>query len=104
MNIKAKPSVITGLALGFATFKEGAIHMRFLFDLLFNQPQMPPIDLPIPARLIPKIHTTIQAALRLTYERGVYDGFVAGVLVSILFIPSLRGRAIKGAANVAENL
>ena len=78
--------------------------MRFLFDFLFSPPPMPPIELPLPARLMPGIKVTIAAAFKLAYERGVYDGFIAGVLVTIMFVPSIRNRAMKGASNVAEYL
>lgn len=78
--------------------------MRHLFDLLFNPPAMPPIELPVPARFIPGIRTSIAAGFKLAYERGVYDGFLAGVLVTLLFVPSLRGRVAKGDAHVAEHL
>ena len=78
--------------------------MRYLFELLFHPPVMPTIELPLPARLIPGVRTTLGAAFKLAYERGVFDGFVAGVLATLLFIPSIRARVIKGASHVAENL
>lgn len=78
--------------------------MRFLFDFLFNPPPLPPIELPLPARMIPGIKTTITVAFKLAYERGVYDGFVAGVLATMMFIPSIRGRAMKGASHVVDAL
>lgn len=70
--------------------------MRYLFELIFNPPVMPPIELPFPARLIPGIRTTLVAAFKLAYERGVYDGFIAGVLTTLLFVPSIRARVFKG--------
>ena len=58
--------------------------MGHLIDLLFKPPSMPPIELPLPARLVPGVRTTIARAFELAYYRGVYDGVVAGVLVTLL--------------------
>jgi hypothetical protein len=78
--------------------------MKYLFDLLFNPPPMPPIELPLPARVIPGVKTAIGVAFKLAYERGVFDGFIAGVLLTMLFVPSIRQRAVKGASNVIDCL
>ena len=78
--------------------------MGHLIDLLFKPPPLPPIELSLPARLVPGIRTSIVKAFELAYYRGVYDGFVAGVLLALLFVPSIRGRAAKGAAHVVEHL
>ena len=78
--------------------------MSHLFDLIFQLPPLPPIELPLPARLVPGVRTTIAKAFELAYYRGVYDGLVAGALVTLLFVPSLRGRIAKGASHVAEHL
>jgi hypothetical protein len=75
-----------------------------LLELLFKPPPIPPIELPLPARVVPGIRTTIEKAFVLAYHRGVYDGFVAGVLIALLFVPSIRGRVIKGAGNVLDQL
>lgn len=78
--------------------------MGKLIEILFQPPPMPPLDLPLPARLIPGARVAIRQAFELAYYRGVYDGFIAGVLVALLFVPTLRGSLIKGAAHVASNL
>ena len=80
--------------------------MGHLIDLLFNPPLMPPIELPLPARLLPGVRVTIAKAFELAYYRGVYDfGLVAGVLVTLLFVPSIRSRVIKGGAtNVLDHV
>ena len=70
--------------------------MGRLFDLLFNPPPLPPLELPLPARMIPAIRVTVQQAFELAYHRGCFDGFVLGVLVALLFVPSLRGQRRKG--------
>jgi len=79
-------------------------NMGRLFDLLFNPPPMPAIDLPIAARLLPGVKLTIAKAFELAYKRGVLDGLMAGVLITLMFVPSIRSRVIKGASNVAEHL
>ena len=73
--------------------------MRHLFELFFNPPPMPPIHLPLPARLIPGVKTTITAVFKAVYERGVFDGFVAGVLVTLVFMPAVRRRIEKGVSD-----
>lgn len=75
-----------------------------LFHFLFRQPDMPLINLPLPLRMVPHIRATISQAFTLAYERGVYDGFVAGVLLSLLLLPSLRSQLIKGASNVIDHI
>ena len=77
--------------------------MGHLIDLLFKPPPMPPIELPLPARLVPGVRTTIARAFELAYYRGVYDGFVAGVLVALLFLPSIRTRVTKGIAHALDH-
>lgn len=84
------------VSLGTFNHEKGLRDMQALFDFFFTPPPLPPIDLPLAMRMVPGIHTTITAALDLVYKRGVFDGFVAGVLVSLLFTPSR-----KGAANVS---
>ena len=78
--------------------------MGKLLDILFSPPPIPPIELPLPARVVPGIKTTIAKAFVFAYERGVWDGFVAGVLVTLLFVPSIRQRALKGASYVIDQL
>ena len=77
--------------------------MGHLIDLFFNPPPMPPIELPLPAAMIPGVRQTIAKAFELAYYRGVYDGFVAGVLLTLLFVPSIRSRVIKGATHVLDH-
>lgn len=76
--------------------------MSQLFDILFYPPPMPPIDLPVPARLIPGIKATVMQAFELAYHRGCFDGFVAGVLVTLLFVPSIRDRVYSEVSHVAK--
>ena len=72
--------------------------MRYLFESdCSTRPPCPQSSFRLPARLIPGIRTSIAAGFKLAYERGVYDGFLAGVLVTLLFVPSLRARVVKGA-------
>lgn len=75
-----------------------------LFNFLFRQPAMPPISLPLPVRMIPGVRATISQAFTLAYERGVYDGLVAGILLSLLLLPTLRSQVIKGASNVLDHI
>lgn len=75
-----------------------------LFHFLFRQPDLPLINLPLPVRMIPNVRQTIYQAFTLAYERGVYDGFVAGVLLSLLLLPSLRSQLLKGASNVLDHV
>jgi len=78
--------------------------MGHLIELLFKPPPMPTLDLPVAARLLPAIKVAIFKALEIIYYRGVYDGFIAGVLLTLLFVPSIRSRVIKGAGSVVEHL
>lgn len=78
--------------------------MGHLFRLLFRPPPMPPIELPLPARIIPGVKVAIGQAFELAYYRGVYDGLLAGVLVTLLFLPSIRSRLAKGAARAIDYL
>jgi hypothetical protein len=78
--------------------------MGHLIDLLFKPPPIPPIELPLPARMLPGVRQTIVKAFEIAYYRGVYDGFVAGVLVTLLFVPSIRSRVIKGATHVLDHI
>ena len=73
-----------------------------MFDLLFKPPPMPPIELPLPARLVPGVRATIARAFELAYFRGVYDGFVAGVLVALLLLPPIRSRVPRGNAHAPD--
>ena len=78
--------------------------MGNLIDLLFKPPPIPPIELPLPARLVPGVRMTIAKAFELAYYRGVYDGFLAGVLATLLFLPSIRNRVAKGVAHALDHL
>jgi hypothetical protein len=70
--------------------------MGHLFDLFFTPPPMPPIELPLPAWLVPGVLEAIGAAFKLAYRRGVCDGLVAGVLLTLLIRPSIRRRGQQG--------
>jgi hypothetical protein len=74
-----------------------------LIDLFFKPPPMPPIELPLPARLVPGRRATIARAFDLAYHRGVCDGFVAGVLVTLLFLPLIRSRVTNGIAHALDH-
>jgi hypothetical protein len=78
--------------------------MGHLIDLLFKPPPMPPIELPLSARLVPGVRMTIVKAFELAYYRGVYDGVVAGVLVTLLFLPSIRNRVTRGIAHALDDV
>jgi hypothetical protein len=78
--------------------------MGRLIGMFFKPPPFPEITLPIAARLLPGIKVTIEKAFELAYYRGVYDGFIGGVLITLLFVPSIRSRVIKGASNVIEHI
>jgi len=73
-----------------------------LINILFKPPPMPDLDLPFAAKLIPQIKVAIGKAFELAYYRGVYDGFLAGVLVTLLFVPALRGKVAKGVTSALE--
>jgi hypothetical protein len=77
--------------------------MGSVISLLFKPPPIPQIELPLPARVLPGVKATISQAFELAYYRGVYDGLVAGVLITLLFVPSIRSRVMKGAANVIDH-
>jgi len=64
--------------------------MRYLFDLLFTPPPMPPIVLPAASHLTEGVMGSIAKAFELVYFRGVHDGFVGGVLVALLLAPHVR--------------
>ena len=64
--------------------------MRYVFELFFKPPEMPPINLPLPASLIPGTKNALLEIYKAVYERGVFDGFIAGVLVAVLVIPAVR--------------
>ncbi len=76
--------------------------MGHLIKILFQPPPMPPIELPMPARLIPGVKMAIGKAFELAYYRGVYDGFLAGVLVTLLFLPSVRKTIAKGVSHAID--
>ena len=73
--------------------------MQHLFDFLFTPPPMPPIDLPMAARLIPGAKVAIAQAFSAAYYRGLYDGAIAGVLFTLLLMPSMR----KGASDASKH-
>lgn len=73
--------------------------MKYLFDLMFNPPPIPEIHLPVASRMLPGVKVAIAEAFKLAYHRGLYDGAIAGVLVTLLFVPSLR----KGVSDVAKH-
>jgi len=75
-----------------------------LVNILFNPPEMPDIELPMAAHLIPHVKMAIAKAFELAYYRGVYDGMVAGVLLTLLFVPTIKERIGKGAKNVVSNI
>ena len=64
--------------------------MQYLVDLLFSPPLMPPVHLPWPSHLLPGIQGAVTEVFRFAYYRGVYDGFVAGVLLYLLLAPHVR--------------
>lgn len=78
--------------------------MGSIISLLFRPPPIPQIDIPVAARLLPGVKSTIAQAFELAYYRGVYDGLVAGVLLTLLFVPTIRSRVMKGAANVIDHI
>lgn len=64
---------------------------------LFEPPEMPPIRLPLPARMVPAVKATIQQAFELAYHRGVLDGFFAGCLLVLVLTPAIRSRHARSA-------
>lgn len=76
--------------------------MDNVFKLFFNPPPIPPIELPFPARMIPHIKLTIAKAFELAYHTGVRDGVIAGVLIALLFVPSIKNRLAKGNKDESE--
>jgi hypothetical protein len=78
--------------------------MGKLIEMFFKPPPFPEITFPMAAKLIPGIKITVAKAFEMAYYRGVYDGFIGGVLVTLLFVPSIRSRVIKGASNVIDHL
>lgn len=78
--------------------------MGKLIEILFHPPPMPPIHLPLAARLVPGVQEAIWKAYEVVYYRGVYDGFIAGVLLTLLFVPSIKNRVAKGASDVLPHL
>ena len=78
--------------------------MGHIIHILFNPPVLPDIDLPMAAHLIPHVKMAIAQAFDLAYYRGVYDGFIAGVLITLLFVPSIKERIGRGAKNVVSNI
>lgn len=69
--------------------------MERLLDLFFPPPEAPPIH-PLLELLVPGAKQALAETAKLIYHRGLYDGLIAGVLLTLLFVPSLRGRAPKG--------
>ncbi len=78
--------------------------MGHIISILFNPPVCPEIALPIPAYLIPGIRMTIAEVFKVAYYRGVYDGMVAGVLLTLFFVPSIRKGITRGASNAISSL
>jgi hypothetical protein len=74
-----------------------------LITLLFRPPTVPPIELPMPAKLIPGVKIAIGKAFELAYYRGVYDGLIAGAIITLLFLPSLRKQLAKGVSNAVDH-
>lgn len=64
--------------------------MQHIFDMLFAPPVMPPFDLPMAARFVPGAKVAIAQAFTMAYHRGLFDGAVAGVLVTLLLSPLAR--------------
>ncbi len=60
--------------------------MQTIFNTLFSAPDFP-ADL-LPHRTPGAILQAVQEAFRLVYYRGVYDGFLAGAIVVLVFLPT----------------
>ena len=78
--------------------------MMRLIALFLTPPTMPPIDYPVAVKLLPKLKIGITKAFEFAYFSGARDGFVLGLALALLFLPSIRSRALKGANHVADNL
>lgn len=66
--------------------------MGRLLSFLFNPPPMPPLELPLPARMI----AAVSKAFELVYYRGVLDGVFAGAILALILMTAIRSRATKG--------
>ena len=70
--------------------------MLKLVEILFNPPPMPHVDLPLlPHRIEASVLSTLAEIFRGVYYRGVFDGVIAGVLVTLLFVPKIRDRILR---------
>jgi hypothetical protein len=78
--------------------------MGHLIALFFKPPPMPPIDLPLPPRMASGVLSIIGKVYETVYFRGVFDGVIAGVLITLMFVPSIKSRALRGAANVVDHI
>ena len=77
--------------------------MGHIINILFTPPALD-VQYPFIARLVPALKVSVIKALELTYYRGVYDGFVAGVLVTLLFVPTIKNRFSEVASNAVSQL
>lgn len=69
--------------------------MGTVIDWFFSPPSMPRI--PLPPHMAEGVLDFIGESYKLVYLRGVYDGFVAGALLVLIFIPSVcpkKGREL----------
>lgn len=71
--------------------------MKSLLDLICVPPEMPPLEVSLPSRIVAAIMTWAHGACELFYYAGLRDGFVLGVLIAIMFTAP---RASTGASNV----
>jgi hypothetical protein len=76
--------------------------MGHLFKIFFKPPPMPPIEISMPARLMPGVKVLIGKAFEMAYYRGVYDGLLAGVLLTLLLLPSVRKGIRKGISHAID--
>ena len=67
--------------------------MMKLVEILFNPPAMPHLNLPLlPHRIEATVLSSLGELYRTVYYRGVFDGLIAGTLLTLLFVPKIRDR------------
>lgn len=76
--------------------------MGFIIDLFYHPPPMPPIHLPLPARMVPGVMGAISAAFKLAYDRGLLDGFLLGAVVTLIL--DRRAKIVKGISDATDYL
>lgn len=61
-------------------------------DLIFRQPGVPALDIPVPQRVLRPIVSLVSSAFRLTFRAGLWQGFLFGCVATLTVVVALNIR------------